>query len=182
MTPPHMKKPAFTLVELLIVISIIVVLAAATLVAIDPARRLHESRNAVRSSDIATILEAVKKYQVDFGGVLPTDVAALSDGEFAIIGTDDGDLECSAGTFYTTGVLACTGGGAGGAGDCVNLSAMGSNYISAIPFDTVTGSLENSDYYIGKDANGAITVGACGEEGEAAGGGISEIPVLEVVR
>ncbi|MBN1258340.1 prepilin-type N-terminal cleavage/methylation domain-containing protein, partial [Candidatus Peregrinibacteria bacterium] len=45
-----MAKKAFTLLELIIVIAVIAILAAAIFVAVDPARRLHEARNARRWS------------------------------------------------------------------------------------------------------------------------------------
>jgi prepilin-type N-terminal cleavage/methylation domain-containing protein len=59
------KRTGFTLIELLIVIAIIGFLAAAILVAVDPVRRIQESRDARRSEEALSILNAVLNYQVD---------------------------------------------------------------------------------------------------------------------
>jgi len=55
----------FTLIELLIVIGIIGFLAAAVLVAVDPVKRIQDSRDARRSSEVNAILNAVLTKQVD---------------------------------------------------------------------------------------------------------------------
>lgn len=163
------KRPsAFTLVELLIVIAIIAVLAAAIFVAVDPARRLHESRNAVRSSDVTTILEAVKKYQVDNDGAHYSTVDALTAGQYSVVGTDTSgcNSNCTAQTTQTS---------------CVDLSGIGSNYLSEVPSDPSSGSDGFTDYYLSIDSNGAITVGACDPEQEGAGGATDTV-TIEVTR
>lgn len=151
------KQNAFTLVELILVIAIIAVLAGAIFVAIDPARRLHEARNARRSSDIATILDALKKYQVDNGGAHYTTVNALTAGEYSQIGTDATgcNQSCDGETTQTA---------------CVNLSAIGDNYLSNIPLDPNGGTAAQTDYALSRTTNGALTLVACGSEGEGAGG------------
>ena len=75
----------FTLIELLIVIAIIGVLVAVIFVALDPATRLKQARDAVRQNDVGEILSAVKLYQVDNVEHL-TSIQALSAGD-AIITT-----------------------------------------------------------------------------------------------
>jgi prepilin-type N-terminal cleavage/methylation domain-containing protein len=161
-------RSAFTLVELIIVIAIIAILAAAIFVAVDPARRLHESRNAVRASDVATILEAVKKYQVDNDGAHYTEIAGLTATQYSVIGTD------------TTGCSStCTAQSTQAA--CVDLSGIGNTYLSAIPQDPLSGDAGNTDYYISLGNDNEITVGACDSEGEGTGGDGTP-PGIEVTR
>ncbi|MEI6221600.1 MAG: LamG-like jellyroll fold domain-containing protein [bacterium] len=61
----------FTLVELIVVISIIAVLASIVYVSINPLRRFSDSRNAQRWSEIKSIISAIKLYQTDHNGLLP---------------------------------------------------------------------------------------------------------------
>ncbi len=152
-----LNHKGFTLIELIIVIAIIAILAAAIFVAIDPARRLHESRNARRWSDVTNILDAVVKYQVDGGGTHYSTVAALTAGNYHTIGTcaSGGDSACGAQATQAA---------------CVDLTSIGSNYLATIPMDPSTGTAALADYYLMVDTNGAVEVGACDSEGAGAGG------------
>ena len=161
-------KKGFTLVELIVVIAIIAILAAAIFVAIDPARRLNEARNATRSSDISTILDAVVKYQADNEGTHYSTVAALTAGQYSVIGTNGSGCNSGCGALTTQPA-------------CVNLASIGSNYLATVPSDPKTGSGGFSDYYLMVDSNGAVTVGACDPEGEGAGGAGTP-PTIEIVR
>jgi len=167
-----MKKPlfkkGFTLIELIIVIAIIAVLASAVFIAIDPARRLNESRNARRWSDVENVLSSIVTYQADNGGVHYSTVASATAGTYYQIGT--------AATGCNTGCGAVTTANA-----CVDLSAIGSNYLATVPYDPKTGTAAKSDYYIMKDTNGAITIGACDPEGTGAGGA-GAAPVIRLTR
>ncbi|MCB9803023.1 hypothetical protein H6761_03350 [Candidatus Nomurabacteria bacterium] len=64
--------------ELIIVIALIALLAAITFVAIDPARRIGESRNSRRYSEALNIKKALEKYTVD-NITLPSTITALTD-------------------------------------------------------------------------------------------------------
>ena len=160
-----MNKKGFTLIELLIVIAIIAILAAIIFVAVDPARRLAEARNAERWSSSNTILNAILKYTTD-NGVLPTAVANATSGLYYQIGTDTGN--CSA---------TCTEHGTNSS--CLNLTTLVDTYIAEMPEDPLTGSGNGTitDYYLRKTSGGRICIGACEPE-DVAGADID----IEVCR
>jgi prepilin-type N-terminal cleavage/methylation domain-containing protein len=175
---------AFTLVELIIVITIIAIIAAAIFVAIDPARRLHEARNARRQSDVATILDALIKYQVDNDGTHYSTIASMTAGEYLRIGTGTDNETChDDDDAYTTAALLCAVGPTAGqtADDCVDLSGVPTNYLATVPRDPQATADLYTEYYISVASNGTLTIGACDEEGEDAGGGGTP-PTIELIR
>jgi len=151
------NQKGFTLIELIIVIAIIAILAGAIFVAIDPARRLHESRNARRITDVNTILDAIKKYQVDNSGAFYSAISALSDGDFNQIGTATTGCDRTCGTQVTEA-------------PCVNLAAIGNNYMASIPKDPKTGTDAKTAYALSYDLAGTLTVVSCDAEAEGPGG------------
>lgn len=88
------NKKGFTLIELLVVIGIVVILAAIVLVAVNPGRQLATARNAQRSQDANTILNAVNQYMVDHNGQVPGTINDCAVG-FSNIGTGGVDLATS---------------------------------------------------------------------------------------
>ena len=150
-----MNKKGFTLIELIIVIAVIALLAAAVFVAVDPAKRIGEARDAQRWSDVSAIADAFLKDTVDQNGTFPTSTAA--DGTYyAIMPVGGTDL-----TSPTCQNQAPTQG--------VQLSGLVTTYLATMPIDP--GGLLNGDnnvgYYFMKAATGRITVGACAESNYA---------------
>ena len=89
---PAQKKKlfGFTLIELLIVIAILGILAAAVLVAVNPAKRQRQARDSARKSDIGQIATALQAYFTTPGqGLYPTSLGVLtSSGDLKLIPTD----------------------------------------------------------------------------------------------
>jgi prepilin-type N-terminal cleavage/methylation domain-containing protein len=166
-----MKKqgsPGFTLIELLIFIGIIGILAAIILVAVDPAKRLKQARNARRFAETNAILNAILNYTVDYKGTLPTALTATSSNVTLLIGSaSSGQNNNTLCPNHITGAGTATG--------FVNLqadAALVDAYISEIPVDprgtngTDTYSATVTGYYIKRSTNGRVEVGSCNPESE----------------
>ena len=67
------NKKGFTLIELLIVIAIITILAAATIVGINPGQRFRAARNATRWSHMNSIVTAIVTFAAENEGAWPND-------------------------------------------------------------------------------------------------------------
>jgi prepilin-type N-terminal cleavage/methylation domain-containing protein len=130
-------KKAFTLLEILLVIGIIALLAAALIIAINPGRQFAKTRNTQRWSDVNAILSAV--------------IQNMSDNK--------GKFNCAAGDIPATPTeMASTGG--------YNIApCLVPTYLPSMPYDPSTGYYNsstdyNSKYTISKSADGRITVSA----------------------
>ena len=158
----HIKqRKGFTLIELLIVIAIIGILAAIIFVAVDPARRLSEARNAERWSSVNSILNGVLKHTVDSSGVLPSVLTAVDTGTYEI-GTCVSGSTCTATTT---------------ASGCVDLaSIIVPSYLSAMPQDPSDNEpAGETGYYIYRAASGRLEVGSCAPE--TVGGSTPDVAV-----
>ena len=69
------RYEAFSLIEILVVVALIIILATITIVAINPGKNFRDTRNAQRSSDVNAILSAVTQYTTD-GKTLPDEIVA----------------------------------------------------------------------------------------------------------
>src|SRR3989338_8127698 len=99
------QSKGFTLIELLIVIVIISILAAIIYVAVDPATRFGDARNARRRAEVVSILNAVLKFQVDNNGDLPANIDAVA-ASSQVLGT--ACTGCNSTCTATTTVAACS--------------------------------------------------------------------------
>jgi prepilin-type N-terminal cleavage/methylation domain-containing protein len=145
------KQQGFTLLEILLVVAAIAILAGIVIVAINPNKQLGDTRNTQRSSDVNALLNAVYQYSIDNDGNLPAGLDSVYSSA-QVIGTvaSGADSTCTA-----TTTLA----------EALNLgTALVPTYLVSIPFDPMSGSGSNTEYYIDKDVNGRITVGACDPE------------------
>lgn len=151
MMTKNKKLEGFTLVELLLVIGIIATLAVVVFVALDPAKRFQDARDAKRTSDVETILSAVHQYIIDNKGAIPADVTST---------------EKQIGTSSDSCAISTEIGGCSVAGECVDLSGTLAKYLKDIPLDPTTGiGADHTHYSIMVNENGIVTVRACDAEG-----------------
>lgn len=68
----------FTLIELLIVIAILGILAAAVLVAVNPAKRQNQAKDANTKADIGSIATALQAYYTSNSGTYPSAAQGLA--------------------------------------------------------------------------------------------------------
>ncbi len=139
------KESGFTLIEVLVVIMIIATLSTVVYVALNPAGRLQDARNARRFNDVNSILTAVHEYVVDNKGMLPAGV---------------GLTEATLGTATSGCNATCTG----AATACVDLSTDLAKYLKSMPMDPLNGTATVTNYSVVRDANGIVTVKACDAE------------------
>lgn len=149
-----LKRLGFTLVELLLVIGIIATLAVVVFVALDPAKRFADSRDARRTSDAETILSAVHQYIIDNKGVFPS---GLTDNEEWLLG--------ASGNYCVNNIKAAEGGCNANNNSCLDLTTPLARYLKSMPFDPKDGTMDITQYSIMKDSNGIVTVRACSAEG-----------------
>ena len=149
----HKAGAGFTLIELIIVIAIIALLAAATFVAVNPAKRIGDANNAQRWSDVTAIADAYSLYLADNSGTAPS--STIANGVTYTIATTTGGTFSSANC--TTVATTTTA--------LVDLSALvTSGYVGQIPTEptwTYADHNYHTNYYFYTDATGAVKVGAC---------------------
>jgi len=174
------REKGFTLIELLIVIGILGILAAIVLVAVDPAKRLKQSRNARRSSEVNALLNAILNYTVDNKGALPAALStATCSGSVLLLGSADAMATTTLQTYCPEALS-----GATGTIYMANLAAdpaFVDTYIAQLPVDprgtngTVTYDQTVTGYFVQRTSNGRVEVGSCNPEDE--GNGIVPINV-----
>lgn len=152
-------KKGFTLLELLIVIAIIAVLAAIIFVALDPATRFADARDARRAADVVSIIHAAKIDQVDNGGTYLSEISGLTAGEVYMIGTDTTGCDDDA-AYCDTDPDSDT--------HCVDLTDLVTEgYLGAVPTSpagSVTWTAGTTGYTIQRDTTGILTIRACESE------------------
>ncbi len=160
-------KKAFTLIELLIVVAILAIVAGVVIVALNPATRFQDARDARRLSDVEAILSAVKLNQIDNGGTYNAAISGLTaDTDYMIMDgagcSTEAPTSCNAPPACDVTIAAASG---------VDLSFLRTTgYLGSIPQSPSatagTWDATETGYYIRRSgaAGGALIVGACESE------------------
>ena len=138
----------FTLIELIIVVAIIAIIAISIFVAVNPAKRIGQSRDAQRWSDITAIAGAIEKYTAD-NGALPSDFSSstIAIGDKIVLCNSASSLTCD-GTTDSCLVIDDA--------DFLNI------YLPEIPYDPAKSSASDTGYYITRTTGDRLTLGCCG--------------------
>lgn len=151
-------QKGFTLIELLIVIAIIAALAIAVFVALNPAQRLIDAKNARRISDADTILTAIHAAIVDNKGGSAASNLPAAGTEVQLGNGSSGCAIATSGCSVTATVCA----------DLITGSTNLSKYLKSMPIDPdggTTYTASKSGYSVVFDANNIVTVKSCGAQG-----------------
>ncbi len=145
------KQAAFTLIELLIVISIIAILIAVIFATLNPLRLFAESRNAQRWMQTSELLTAIHIYVIQNLGKVPNQ-EDWREGIHYMLGTGTFGCNVDCGGFITSG-------------ECLNLTDLvEEKHISAIPQDPENGNAQKTGIYVYREEGTIITVGMCNDE------------------
>lgn len=129
------KQRAFTLIEILLVVTLLAILAGIVILAINPPRQLAEARNAQRTADAYALLNAVYQYAADHDGELP---AVLTE---------------------TWGGICREGGNCDG---FLDLSILSENqkYLATLPLDPSASNENWTGYSIRRSSTGIVSISA----------------------
>ena len=134
-----MYKKGFSLLELLVAITIVGILAGIVLVSLSSIRA--RGRDAQRATDIGMIVNAIYQYALDHGNQLPASITTTPT------------------NICKTGAASCVG--------LIDLSVLTTNqiYLPSVPVDPLSTSTNDTRYTIGQSATGRVTVSAPNVEG-----------------
>jgi prepilin-type N-terminal cleavage/methylation domain-containing protein len=150
------KNLGFTLIELIIVIAVIALLAAATFVAINPAKRVGDAGDATRWQDLTALADAFQAYLADNNGTLPS--STMTTGVTYMLATTtggDSTAGCDIAATTTEEFLVLD-----------NLITDG--YIGQIPEDPLYVSDTNGYntlYWLYRESSGKLKIGSCKKHG-----------------
>lgn len=128
-----MKRSAFTLIELLLVIGIIAVLAGIVILAVNPSTQLLKAQDTKRTAHTREIKSAILQYQIEHG-VLPTGITSIVQ-----------DI-CAYGSTAT---------------GCVNLDVLvDQDYITTLDRDVLETDADETGFTVVQNAGGFLAVEA----------------------
>ena len=161
------NNKGFTMIELLVMISIISILAAVAFVSLNPLTKFKDSRDTNRWSDVSSLLNTIKVDQIDNGGSYLANISSMIAGEWYMIVDGGMNLGCDDNNTYCDIDV-------GADSYCVNLSSLvAEGYLGNIPIspngagnwdDGSDNGEEGTGYVLKRDSTGIIHVQACESE------------------
>lgn len=140
----RLSRPAFTLLEILLVIAALAILATIVIIAINPNKTLTDINNSSRLMDLRSIDNALTQYAIDHDGYFPASI----DNNLRIIGSSDANCQ-----YFFNEYLGASH------EHCLDLEPyLVPNYLTAIPFDPKIGDFNISYYGILRNSFGNIEI------------------------
>ena len=145
------KHSAFTIVELIMIVGIIVIVFAGFYTVFNPTKRLGQANDARRWTDITAIAKAVEAYSID-NHAIPSDfsTSTLSVGEKFVLCTAEGVNTCDG---QTKGCLVV---------DDADFLGV---FLPSLPIDPDKTADTDTGYYVTRTSSGAMSFGACATYG-----------------
>lgn len=149
------RRPGFTLIEILLALTIISILSIAVLVGLKPAQRLADSRDAKRAQDVNEILSGIFQCAID-----KKDNASLSTclGSYTVGNT----YEIVSGAITSGCKNTCTL--ATSDTSCLRLDSTLSDYFTSLPQDPNNATTGHTGYSITIYSNHMAVIDACAAE------------------
>jgi len=139
------NKQGFSLAQLIVVMTILIILLLATFLWIDPLARIGEAKNSKRIQHVNGLALAMFDYAAKHEGNLPI-LGSVTTAKKVLCSTQSGsNLSC-----------------AGDSQLCLRIDDDDFyKYISELPFDPDKSSSADTGYYLQKDANNSLVLGSC---------------------
>jgi type II secretory pathway pseudopilin PulG len=148
--------PAFTFIEILLVVAMLVILATIVVFAINPSKQLSNTKNSQRQMDVKTLVDSINQYELDNGSI-----PAGIDTTLRMLGTSTSGCNVSCTITLPSGVTSTPT----TANACIDIKpTMAPKYLVDIPFDPLMGNSGNTYYAVMKTAGNRIAAFACGAE------------------
>ena len=134
------------LYKLILILALIFILLTILFLLINPEQLMRNRRNNIRTEDIQKIHIAIDEYELENSKIYP-EIAKINIGSIHVIGlcTEKGETGCTAKTTHEK---------------CIDLSGL----MEKVPKDPFSGTDLKTDYYLRKNEDGTITIGACDSE------------------
>ncbi|OGY96872.1 MAG: hypothetical protein A2543_00725 [Candidatus Komeilibacteria bacterium RIFOXYD2_FULL_37_8] len=135
----------FTLVQLIVSMTSVLVLSAAVFLWIDPLDRMGDAQNKKRTQDVSVISAALFNYAKEHSGMMPV-LGELSTSKKVLCSSQSGsELTCGADTEL-----------------CLTIDDQDFyKYLRQLPYDPDKSSAADTGYYLFKNASNDLIVGAC---------------------
>jgi type II secretory pathway pseudopilin PulG len=148
------KKQGLTLVGMIMVTMILVILATAVFMWVDPVAKIGDTKDQRRQEAMLMLAEAISEYTYDHKGALPVLGSVTTSTKKVLCESQSGDdVSCG-----------------GDTARCLRIAHEDfySNYLQQLPIDPDKSANTDTGYYLKKGSNNALLIGSCSSYGSEA--------------